>query len=48
VAHHEPIFSLRLTKQKRRQIKVAGLIDAEAAAYIDSLSRVDEIMETKP
>jgi hypothetical protein len=48
VAHHEPIFSLRLERQKKRQLKIAGLIDEEAGDYIAARSRVDEILGAKP
>ena len=48
VAHHEPIFSLRLERQQRRQLKLARLIDEDAADYVAGISRIDDLLKAKP
>lgn len=48
IAHHEAIFSDRLEKQHKRQLKLAALIDPEAASYISALARVDKLLLEMP
>lgn len=48
VAHHESIFSSDLTGQHRRILRLAGIIDREAEAYIADLSRVEHLLTEKP
>lgn len=44
VAHHEAIFGRNLTKDYRVMLEVAGMIDADARDYIESISRVDGLL----
>jgi len=48
IAHHEAIFSSDLTGQHARILRLAGLIDAEAEGYIESLSRVKSLLLDMP
>jgi hypothetical protein len=44
VAHHEAIFGRNLAKDYRVMLEVAGMIDANARDYIESISRVDSLL----
>lgn len=48
IAHHEAIFSLDLAKRHHEQLELAALIDIEARSYVESLSRVGELLLTRP
>jgi hypothetical protein len=48
VAHHESIFSSDLTGQHSRILRLAGIVDREAEAYIADLSRVEHLLAEKP
>jgi hypothetical protein len=44
IAHHEAIFGRNLAKDYRVMLGVAGMIDADARDYIESISRVDGLL----
>lgn len=48
VAHHEPIFFSSLERHHDRILELARLIDEEAAHYIASLSRVEQLLWERP
>jgi hypothetical protein len=44
IAHHEAIFGRNLAKDYRVMLEVAGMIDADARVYIESISQVDRLL----
>jgi hypothetical protein len=48
IAHHEAIFSGSLGIRHDEILELAGLIDAEAGAYIGALSRVPPLLLQRP
>ena len=44
IAHHEAIFGRNLTKDYSVMLEVAGMIDADARDYIESISQVDGLL----
>lgn len=47
IAHHEPIFDRNHWGDHLRIVKIAGYIDADAAIYIDTQSRVDSVLQRR-
>ena len=47
IAHHEPIFGRNLWGDHLRIVRVASYIDADAATYIDTQSRVDSVLQKR-
>jgi hypothetical protein len=48
IAHHEAIFSIDLQNKLEQHLRLAGIIDAEARAYIQDLSRVGKLLMEQP
>lgn len=44
IAHHEPIFGRNLVRDHDRIVRIGGYIHASCASYIDSHSRVAEVL----
>ena len=47
IAHHEPVFNRHLAADHATVVRVAGYIDPDCATYIDSQSRVPEVLARK-
>lgn len=47
IAHHEPIFGRHLWGDHLRIARIAGYIDLDAKAYIDSQSRMDSVLNKR-
>jgi hypothetical protein len=48
LAHHETILSRPIASHYREMLTLAGLIDPEARTWIDSISRVDQVLGERP
>lgn len=48
IAHHEAIFSIDLRSRYEQILELARIVDAEAAQYIESLSRVGKLLAEMP
>ncbi|MDQ3725899.1 MAG: Abi family protein [Actinomycetota bacterium] len=48
IAHHEAIFSSDLRARHRQISTLAGIIDPEAARYIEEISRVEKLLLEMP
>lgn len=47
IAHHEPIFDRNHWGDHLRIARIAGYIEADAATYIDTQSRVDSVLQKR-
>ena len=47
IAHHEPVFNRHLAADHATVVRVAGYIHPDCATYIDSHSRVPEVLARK-
>lgn len=48
LAHHEPIINASIEKRHGELIELAGLVDLDAAAWIEARSTVPAILEWRP
>ena len=48
LAHHETIIGRPILRHHEEMLQLAGLVDRAARDWIDSISRVDVVLEGRP
>jgi hypothetical protein len=48
LAHHETVIRRPISNHYDEMLRLAGLIDPDARAWIESISRVPEILNKRP
>jgi hypothetical protein len=48
IAHHEPVHQLDLARHHQGLLRLAGYVDADVRAWIDSVSRVEDVLSSRP
>ena len=48
IAHHEPVYALNISARHEELVSVAAWIDPAAAAWVNRMSRVPDILAVRP
>lgn len=48
IAHHEPVHQLDLARHHEDVLRLAGYVDADVRAWIASVSRVGDVLSSRP
>lgn len=48
LAHHETIIRRPISSHQEEMLALVGLIDSDARAWVEEISRVNEILNARP